>query len=219
VRRFWRTFALAALVLVVGAGCGVSGQQRASVIPRADVPSALWEPSPPPVSPSPAYPAATIYLVEAKDGVLVPVHRSQQQASTLFALMQSLLAGPTDAEVSRGLTSALTAVSKINNVSRSGTLATIDLGSSFSEIRGQSQILATAQIVLTAVSFPGVDSVLIELDGHPVTVPLADGTLTSRPLRADDYSCLLVGSRPCAPSSESPPPPVNLPSPSATASS
>lgn len=219
-RRRSRLIVGVVLGIVALGGCGVGGQPKATVIPSDDIPSVLREPvAAPSASPSPQFPSSIVYLVRAKQDVLVAVRRPAEQTQTLAALLRSLLAGPTDAEVAAGLTSALTAVSTLNGVMVSGSLATIDLASAFADIRGQAQILATAQLVLTAVSFPGIDSVLIELDGHPVTVPLADGTLTSRPLQANDYSCLVAGASPCATSSESPPPPVALPSASLSPSS
>ena len=51
---------------------------------------------------------------------------------------------------------------------------------------------AVAQIVLTATSVPGVDAVLLTLDGDPVEAPLPSGELTSAPLTETDYEPLLV---------------------------
>ncbi len=66
------------------------------------------------------------------------------------------------------------------------------LACTFGDIRGQEQILATAQVVMTAVSYPGIDRVHISLDGVSADVPFADGTLASRPLVRSDYEQLLL---------------------------
>ncbi len=224
-RRFFFGLGPAALVLACIGGCGVGPQRHASLVPSGDVPSVLAQttesaPSSPSVSPSTQSPTSTIFLVkmEANQNRLVRVHRPEDQTSTLLGLIRTLLVGPTDAEVKDGMTSALNTAPELRGV-RSGELATIDLGSTFTDIRGQSQVLATAQIVLTAVSFPGVKSVVITIDGAPAAVPLADGTLTSRPLEAADYSCLVVGSSsPCAAGAVSESPSASLtPTPAVSA--
>ncbi len=93
----------------------------------------------------------------------------------------------------------------LNGVTFSGSIANIDLASTFGDIRGQEQILATAQVVMTALGYPGIDAVGISLDGVPADVPLTDGTLVSRPLVMSDYNQLLVSPRPVSiPAASSP---------------
>jgi spore germination protein GerM len=77
-------------------------------------------------------------------------------------------------------------------------VATVDLGSTFGDIRAPDQVLATAQVVMTAASFPGVDSVQISLDGKAAQMPLADGTLSWSPLTFADYASLLAGASPAS---------------------
>ena len=52
-------------------------------------------------------------------------------------------------------------------------------------------MLALGQLVLTATARPGVGQVRFTLEGLPVQVPTADGTVTSDPLSRDDYLALL----------------------------
>jgi len=124
------------------------------------------------------------------------VHRPASETSTLSALLRSLLQGPTDAETQSGLVTAINTNPILNRVTFSGSVANIDLASTFGDIRGQGQILATAQVVMTAVGYPGIDAVQISLDGVPADVPLTDGTLVSQPLVRSDYSQLLLPPRP-----------------------
>lgn len=185
-----RGLAMAAVALVTVSGCGVGSQRHAVAIPSGDVPSVLIEPA---TSPSASVvsqtPTSTIYLVEAKR--LVAVDRPRSQTATVAGLIASLLKGPTDAEAGRGLSTAINTSPTLNKVTVRGSVATIDLSSSFGDIRGPEQVLATAQVVLSAVSFPTVTSVQISLDGIPAAVPLADGTLSTEPLEASDYASLV----------------------------
>jgi spore germination protein GerM len=185
-----RRILVAAAMLLALAGCGVGSQRHAVAIPSGDLPSVLLQPA---ASPSASVvsqtPTSTIYLVESKH--LVGVHRPRSQTETVTSLIRSLLKGPTDAEAASGLSTAINTSPTLNKVTVVDSVAIVDLGSSFGDIRGPEQVLATAQVVLTAVSFPTVSSVQISLDGTPAAVPLADGTLSTAPLDASDYASLL----------------------------
>jgi spore germination protein GerM len=219
VRRRWITIASAAVAALAVAGCGVGAQQRAVVIPSDDVPSVLGaplgSPSPPPSS-GPSSPssepsvigvptspsvtsntlASSVYLVDDKTNRLVAVHRSRNQTATLSTLIETLLAGPTEAESAAGLTTAINTSPTVNKITIQGSLAIIDLSSSFGEIRGAGEVLASAQVVMTAVSYPGTESVLFTLDGTPTAVPLVSGVLSSAPLTFADYASLLATATP-----------------------
>ena len=125
-------------------GCGVGIQSHATSIPSRAIPPELLSPreTPPPSASQPAS-TSTIYLV--RNGVLVGVHRPADETSTLSALLRSLLQGPTDAETQSGLVTAINTNPVLNRVTVSGSIASIDLASTFGDIRGQEQILATAQ--------------------------------------------------------------------------
>ena len=204
---------LVAILAMALAGCGVGAQQRAVVIPSDDVPSVLSaplaSPSPPPsVEPSTSAPPSTgapsspsitsgtltasVYLVDDTTNRLVAVHRSRNQTATLSTLIRTLLIGPTEAESAAGLTTAINTSPTLNKITIQGSLAIIDLSSSFGDIRGAAEVLASAQVVLTAVSYPGTESVLFTLDGTPTAVPLVSGVLSSDPLTFADYASLLA---------------------------
>lgn len=203
----------AAMALTAAAGCGVGAQQHAVVIPSGDVPSVLSAPLGSPSIPSTPAPtssgpmssvapspspitgnslSSSVYLVDDQTNRLVAVHRSRNQTATLTALIHTLLAGPTQAESAAGLTTAINTSPTLNKITIQGSMAIIDLSSSFGEIRGAGEVLASAQVVLTAVSFPGTESVLFSLDGTPTAVPLVSGVLSSAPLTFADYASLLA---------------------------
>jgi spore germination protein GerM len=68
----------------------------------------------------------------------------------------------------------------------------IDLNRVFAAVGGEEEILAVAQIVLTATSIEGVDLVAFQLDGVPTDVPVASGALSVDPVGAADYSALVA---------------------------
>jgi len=191
-----RRVALAAgVAAILVMGCGVGVQNHATSIPSRAIPAELLSPRDSP-APSASQPASTSTIYLVRNGVLVAVHRPASETSTLSALLRSLLQGPTDAETQSGLVTAINTNPILNRVTFSGSVANIDLASTFGDIRGQGQILATAQVVMTAVGYPGIDAVQISLDGVPADVPLTDGTLVSQPLVRSDYSQLLLPPRP-----------------------
>lgn len=207
----------AAVAVLVLTGCGVGSQRHATVIPSGDLglfdtssPSASPSPSPSPSEavtlppseasslaspaisgPPPVAPTSTIYLVA--NNALVAEFRPRNQTSTLDRLIRTLLQGPTDAEASRGISTAINTSPTLNRITVVNSIATIDLSKSFADIRPPDQVLAAAQVVMSAVSFPGVDAVQITLDGQPASLPLADGTVATQPLTYWDYASLLAG--------------------------
>ena len=202
---------LLAAALFGVAGCGVGPQSRATLIPSGELPSLEQSPSPsvspsPPATASPTastlaspsppahFAASTIYLVS--NGALVGESRPRSQTGTLPDLLGALLRGPTDAEASRGVSTAINTSPALLGATVQNGLATVDLSSAFGDIRAPDQVLATAQVVMTSVSFPGVESVQISLGGKAAQMPLADGTLSWAPLTFADYASLLAGASP-----------------------
>jgi Sporulation and spore germination len=199
--------AAAAVGLAVAlAGCGVPTGDPARTIPAAEVPPALTTPSPEPTaSPVPELASAPVYLV-ASDEHLVAAAREVSGSGTaerLEGLLAELAAGPTAAERDEQLSTALPPDTELTVTDVSGTTATIDLGGSAQAPSGLASRRATAQLVLTATAVPGVESVVLTVDGERVDAPLPSGELTSRPLRAEDYVPLTApapSATPAAPS-------------------
>lgn len=123
----------------------------------------------------------------------VPVTR-RAAGSGLDDVLDALLAGPSDVEVASGVRTTLPADASIEiaGVTTDG-VATLEIGSLLDGVTGQEQILAFAQLVLTATEAADVDGVIFERAGHHIDAPTVDGTLVSHPLTAGDYASLLVG--------------------------
>lgn len=185
----------AALVVTVGlAGCGIPVDNQPQTMPGGVVSAAL--PSRETTPEAQTAPALDVSVFLVRDGRVVPVTR-EGTTPGVAAAVESLLRGPTTDEVAGGVRSAIAPGTRVlaATVSTDGT-ATLDLTTTFVEVGGQEQILAVAQLVLTATAVPGVTRVSIALDGQIVEVPRADGTLAAGPSAAADYAALLDASGP-----------------------
>jgi spore germination protein GerM len=180
----------AALVL---AGCGIPTSPQAAVVPTKNVPFNLVSPTLPSAATTTTTPAPTeqepIFLVRGSDAI-VEVHRQVVQPADLGEVLDALLSGPTAAETSTGLSTALPASVRVVNTVVFNATATIMLNTAFTSISGPSQVLAVAQLVLTATSQPGITSVAFMVDGTFVPVPTASGASTTSPVTAVEYASL-----------------------------
>src|SRR5262249_38683154 len=87
-----------------------------------------------------------------------------------------------------GLSSALPSGASLVLVRTADSVAVIDLRV---DQPPPEQTIVLAQIVLSATTVPGVDAVLLTLNGKRINAPLANGAHTSRPLTRTDYRGLL----------------------------
>jgi spore germination protein GerM len=188
-RRF--ALGLAAVLAVVGAGCGIPSDERAAVASPGSVPFDLLGQAPSatattlPIAPTEK---ATIFLVQGER--LAPVQRELPAPVSVEAVLETLAAGPTATEVQLGLRTALLAPGLMRSGGVSGGIATIDLGQPFTEIAGRDQIVALAQIVSTVTGLPGVGRATFTLDGNATGVLRGDGAVTTESVSRDDYATL-----------------------------
>ncbi len=186
-----RSWIIATLIATAAAACGIPHDPRPTILPGGVVNPALA-----PVDGQPqardgtARPEvnAEIFLVQAEH--LVAVRRSTS-GHDLAGALNLLLKGPTEAEFGTGIRSAISAQTTLRSARVDGDTAVVDLSGALVDVGGQEQILAVAQLVLTATAVPGVAQVRFLLEGQAVEVPRADGTLTSETLRTTDYAGLL----------------------------
>jgi spore germination protein GerM len=132
-----------------------------------------------------------------EDGAVVARGRSLAAGALrdrLDELLDDLASGPSPAELTGRLSTALRPDTSLGIADITGTTVTIDLGGSADAPTGRESKTAVAQIVLTATSLPGVDQVLLTRAGEQVDAPLPSGQLTSSPLTAEDYTALLTPS-------------------------
>lgn len=194
--RIGRSPVLLALALAAVTACGIPQDAEPTTTPGGVVmPAVAPSNAAPadPADPSPAEPNLAVFLVRADH--LEKIVRGASE-DDLTRTLSVLLAGPTEAELMAGLRTAIGPETELRSAHLEGDTAVVDLSAAFVEIGGQEQILAVAQIVLTATTVPGVGRVRFLLEGQAVEIPRADGTLTSESLGAADYEVLLAGRDP-----------------------
>lgn len=177
---------LTLLTALACAGCGIPEDRDPVLMPGGVVTPALA-----PSDPTPSAPLAEAPVFLVKTEQLVKVVR-RAGVGDLAGVLGRLLAGPTEEEFAAGIRTAIGPQTELLSARVDGDTAVIDLSSAFVEVGGEEQILAVAQIVLTATAVPDVAQVRLLLEGQAVEVPRADGTLTAETLRPADYEALLA---------------------------
>lgn len=118
------------------------------------------------------------------------IHGATPRVAT--AAIESLLAGPTSAESSSGLESAIPAGTRLLGISISRGVAIVDLTSEYQSGGGSlSMQVRLGQVVYTLTQFPTVKAVSFRLDGTPVNVFSSEGIVLSHPVGRGDYKDLL----------------------------
>jgi spore germination protein GerM len=191
--------AVAGVVALVP-GCGVPSSGSAHPVPSDEVPYGLLDgprtPTPtsspaPRVEHLPGVPTVFYLRREFLVGVVVP--RPPANARTALAqAVSSLSSGPTGEQRAQGLDTALPPALHLVVAGIAGTQVTIDLQGQDAATVGAQGPLAVGQVVLTATSVPGVDTVVLTRQGEPMQAQLSDGSLTDRPLSREDYEALLA---------------------------
>lgn len=129
--------------------------------------------------------AVSLFLV--REGQVVAVTRDLSSPADAMAVIGSLLEGTTAPEERAGLRTSIPVGTDLLTVRRENATLVLDLTRDFAAVGGEEEILAVAQIVLTATNLEGIESVAFELEGVPTDVPLANGALSEEPVAAADY--------------------------------
>lgn len=192
VRGGRRAAALVGLVAVVlgAAGCGVPLEDSARATPAAEVPYGLLEPGTTTTSTEAPGDGAVLYLVGQRG--LAPVRRSVSSPVSVRVVVEALGEDPPPAEEGLGLRSVLAAEAFVLGARSATGVGRIDLADRFRSLPEREQTLALAQLVLTATEVEGVQRVAFTLNGEPLDVPTADGTLRSGSVTRADYEMLLA---------------------------
>jgi hypothetical protein len=184
-----RALAVVTALLVGAAGCGVPTHESAQKVEAKNVPYQLLDQDSGVATPAAAG-ERDVPIFFARDGRLVAASRRLPASATLGRVLATLGDGPTSAEVSAGVRTALPAQSAVRRVSLAGGTATVDLARRFTTLSSSDQLLALAQIVYTLTARPGIGQVRFTLQGERTEVPRANGALTSNRVSRDDYAAL-----------------------------
>lgn len=187
--------ATACMLLLAATGCGVPGQEEPVGIDPTAIPSQLrsgaTETPAIPSTPDPATSAVTVYFV--RDDRLVGLRRDAPKGpatARIESVLQSLTAGPSDLEQSRAIASALPPALQLTVIAQQGRRVDLELAGDTEGRSATENVLAVGQIVLSITALPTVDEVRLFRDGVAVEALLADGALTTNPLKASDYTPL-----------------------------
>lgn len=189
---------LIVVIALAVAGCGLPQNGTTRTIARGDVPYRLLDPpgqgAPSSSPPGPSATTPQLFFVN-RDDLLVaqpqPVNASGV-APVVTALLSALAAGPTRTQRQRGLATALgpdVTLELLGVRNRSARIALVPVGRPPDAERLP---LAVGQVVLTATSVEGVDSVVIVQNKETLELPLPGGERTSDPVTAQDYATLLA---------------------------
>ncbi len=178
------------VLLIVGmaalaVGCG---------IPLDATPQRLEvDPTGPPVADEPVVTDLTtvsVYLVQNEQ--LIRATRELPGPVSLTTVVSALLRSASGLEDRDGLRTSIPSGTRLLSARQVGSVAHIDLSGDFVAVGGEEEILAVAQIVLTATSLEDVSSVLFLIEGLPTGVPVAGGALSTDPVGPDDYLDLIA---------------------------
>jgi L,D-transpeptidase catalytic domain/Sporulation and spore germination/Putative peptidoglycan binding domain len=154
-----------------------------------------------PAAAQPRQQAATVKVAFLQGEQLVLFSRTGSSADGVAA---ALLKGPTAAERSRDVRTAIPDGTPLRSVTQQGNLVTVDLGEKFSLGTNADSLNARlTQVVLSFTALPGVKYVRILVKGG-VPLGLFPGFPTSRPLAAKDLQATLPPPLPPAPGSTGP---------------
>lgn len=191
--------AVTATVALGLVGCGLPQDGTARAVDPKQVPYGLMRSDPPAPASSRSKSIdrtdqARLYLLGPDDqlvGVPAGVGRPLGTGARLTALFALLARGPDETQRGQGLSTALSPGVQIQLRDLSGGVARVQVVAGLKDPSADRLPLSIGQLVLTATSLRGVDSVVLERDGAPVEVPLPGGALTSAPLTRSDYASLV----------------------------
>jgi len=178
--------ALLVLMAMLVASCGVPRESSARLVPEGRIPEALRTEDTGVSTPTVREEPVDLWFI--RDDHLAKVRHPVAAPPTPEAVIEELLAGPTDAERSTSLRSAIPDPAALDSVTVSGGVATVRLTPTFADIPAADQLLAIAQLVLTLTDLRGVGRVGFAIDDTTRPVPLPDGSSSIRTVSRDDYA-------------------------------
>lgn len=178
--------------------------------PQTTLPSSTTIPASPPqsVSPSPRSPSGfpgipgqdqesvrtvILYFLKIEDDGLISTREVKRRiASTespLTDTIQTLLSGPSEAEIRSGLVSLIPHGTKLRSIVVRGSTAIIDFNESFMYNRYGSEGFASQlkQVVYTATVFPSVQDVQILVEGKERDYLGGEGVYIGKPLSRNSF--------------------------------
>ena len=175
-----------AFAVLVGA-CGSAPQSRRST---TTAPPTTGPANGPPTAPPASSADVRVYFLHGDE--LDVAHRTVTATPRVAtAAMTELLAGPTPADVTAGLASAIPTGTRLLGLTIADGTATVDLSGTFAGGGGSLSMAARlAQVTYTPTQFPTVEGVVFRLDGQPLTVLGGEGIVIDHPANRSSFEAL-----------------------------
>jgi hypothetical protein len=175
------------------AACAIPTQSTPSVLPPSHVPSGLLDHNlPTTTSTTQPTPSASvhIYLLNVQKQ-LTPIERFETPPAALTAILKTLVQGPTSQESAQNIGTAIPNTVRVLSVSGPTDQVTVNLNTAFDATTGDDIELAVAQIVATVAAVNGPNTgVLFQIDGIPISVPVANGQEVLGPVTLGQFVTL-----------------------------
>lgn len=191
-RSRWLRAIVAPVMAIVLAGCGVPIDRQPHAISPDKVPYNLLERATTTTSSTTTLqvPTVDVPVYFVRNSRLVEATRAVTQSPSVNKAVNALLAGPSVSEENAGVRTALSPGIKVEVGRVEQGVVSINLGTEFSKLAQQEQLLALAQLVWTATGIQGVTGVQFSLDGEAIGVPLPDGVVVTGPVNRDAYAAI-----------------------------
>jgi spore germination protein GerM len=170
-RRLALSLLVATSLVPAVSGCG--GEETQAAAPAGSVPSAIRD----------GEIATTIYFLVDGGAAPIGVRRAIAEKSPFAqGALAALLAGPSAAERSSGITSAIPAGSALRSFTfaDNGTEATVDLSGLPTGADAVERVRVITQVARSLIGLSGIDRVRIRADGKPWGLWTFEGDVTDR---------------------------------------
>ncbi|MCB1271927.1 MAG: GerMN domain-containing protein [Microthrixaceae bacterium] len=156
-----RTAAVACLVALAAAACGIGADEEPRALPVTTTTTTV------PTTEPTGDEEARLYMVKAS--ALVPIIR-RLPARTPRDVLNSLLVPPSGGE-GQGLSSSIPSATRLLDITGPDDgLVEIDLSEDFEDVQGEARVLALGQIVMSETLLPGVERLSFAVEGEPLSI-------------------------------------------------
>jgi len=178
------------------AGCGKENSSSSTTTspstttaPVTSTTTSLSATTPTPTSTPSDRTSVTVYLISGE--ALGAAGRSGVAATPARSAMEELVKGPSESDISAGLSTAIPTGTRLLGIDIASGIATVDLSNEFGSGGGSlSMQERVAQVVFTLTQFPTVQKVPFRIDGSPATALGGEGVMVDTPQARADWESM-----------------------------
>jgi spore germination protein GerM len=184
----WRSAGGLVILAILLSACSIGAEQSPNVVAPQDVPSGLAGSGSTTTSVTVPSENVSIYLEGLQR--LVTVNREVAKPAAASTVLEALAKGSTGAEAEQNLRSPISAAAPLSVLSIANDTVTVELATSFTNLSGEDQVAAAAQLVYTLTALPGIRAVSVRIGNRATRMPLPDGRLSTGALTRTEYASL-----------------------------